>query len=277
MSVALLTAALLALGGPGHAHGHAASVRAPAVAVGSRVERDAEGRVRARYEVAQVGGEEVPHGRYESYWPNGKLRARGRMKRGEKWGSWTYFDAEGRKERTAVQVGGHEARATTWWPSGRLKSRSGPHRRQEWFADGKRKLDEPLGSRGLPHGLRRTWYPSGRKKRFEHFSHGLRHGLMRHYYPSGKLSLEGAWKVVGRSFGTRRSLKTGRWRAYFEGGQLRYEGRWVVIGGKEPRSVRDGTWRRYHRDGSLAGVEHYRRGERRDGAAPHAAPKTRAN
>lgn len=81
----------------------------------------ADGQPRAVYEYKFEDEEEVRHGAYQSWYPNGELRSSGQFADGQRTGEWTYFYATGQK-RTAghYEEGRRVGRWSFWTEEGEL-------------------------------------------------------------------------------------------------------------------------------------------------------------
>ena len=145
--------------------------------------------------VYQVGDlkEEMYHGQFQEWWPNGQLWKEGNFKDGKRVGEWQWWREDGK----LAKKGAFEAdRLVGEWL---YHHKDGSLRRSEAWEDGKRqgtvvtyydggknKETEESWVAGQRQGVSHQWYPDGQPKaRFEFLSNEP-HGTLEEWYENGQ-------------------------------------------------------------------------------------------
>jgi antitoxin component YwqK of YwqJK toxin-antitoxin module len=189
------------------------------------------GSIQSRFTVDTTGGNTRKHGKYLSWYPDGKIKTLGKYLRGEphgffhewyqngkryssgkyyygkKEGIWSYWNADGQlAQKVPYQKHRKTGVLTTYYPTGRVESKqqvwqSKLHGLQKhWYQDGKTRA-EIRWFKGQKHGLSRNWYPSGRLKTKIPYKLDKVHGEMEAFYPSGKKLIQADYRE-GKKHGT---------------------------------------------------------------------------
>lgn len=182
----------------------------------------------------------VPHGRYVSYFLNGKMESRGQFANNETTGVWEFYYETGNLKMRGILLKG--ANYGIW----------------EYFFEGGNKSMEGIINGRAREGEWKTYYENGQLKEVGSYRNNQREGYWKYffedgarkgeidytndqgryieYYHSGKVRAEGP-KSGNRS--------TGLWRYFSEDGTLQSEGEYRD--GKK-----EGTWISYYASGKVA-------------------------
>ncbi len=242
-----------------------------------------EGAVRTWYQDGTP--EEVKHvqdkfedGPYESFWPDGGIRQKGRYARGEREGTWTTNHANGalayseefksdkhvdgpwrgtHPNGTDSLVGNYvngskEGPWVATHPNGQVKSRidyrfdmpSGHY--VEYHANGTKAVEGDYGTstkdvrRGREEGEWREWYDNGQLERTANYEDGRLQGSFAEWHANGTMRFE----TVFESRGRKDEMLNGRTRWWYENGQLLAEGFYE-------NGLINGPWREWYPNGNL--------------------------
>ena len=179
----------------------------------------------------------VPHGRYVSYYLNGKIESRGQFTNNETSGVWEFFYETGKLKMRGILFKG--ANYGMW---------------EYFFENGQKSMEGIINGRDR-EGEWKSYYESGQLKEIgsytknqrqghwkTHFEDGTRkgeidytddHGRYIEYYQSGKVRAEGP-KAGARSVGL--------WRYFAEDGTLQSEGEFTD-------GRKSGAWTHYYPSG----------------------------
>lgn len=178
-------------------------------------------------------------GKWEEYYANGRLRAKGNYSNDLKTREWLYYHENGQMEQKGeYNIEGKPVGKWIWYYE------NGNLWREEFFINGLRDglvtEFDPSGNiisegeyfEGLEEG--KWMYNSDNHKIEGIYSLGQRNGLWKHYYPNGQLSFEGQFI---------NDIPNGKHTYYWEDGKKKDEENYVM-GRKE------GDWIRYNEDGT---------------------------
>jgi len=173
------------------------------------------------------------HGPYKRF-EGGRLIVDGGYEFGDRTGTWSTYDAEGRV--VGLQQYADDRKAGTWkeWTSeGLLASEvayehdlaHGPER--AWYADGQPKI-KGGNVEGQRDGVWTAWYPNGQREWERNFDLGIRDGAWTEWAADGQLLVRGTYV---------RGERDGVWEEWYPGGQPKLR---IVYEGGSPRG--DAAW-----------------------------------
>lgn len=182
----------------------------------------------------------IPHGRYVSYFLNGTIESKGQFTNSETTGVWEFFYETGNlKMRGILRQNGNYGLWEYFYESGRKSMEgmiNGKNRQGEW----------------------RSYYENGQVKEFGSYSDNKRDGIWTFYFEDGSVRGEidykadfGTYKEFYHSGkvlaeGPKRGVKNvGHWRFFAEDGTLQTEGDY--LNGKK-----NGDWITYFANGKIS-------------------------
>lgn len=182
----------------------------------------------------------ILHGRYISYFLNGKIESKGQFENNETTGSWEFFYETGTLKMRGILLKNANFGLWEYFYENGQKSMegiiNGKNREGEWkvfYENGQiKEVGEYRESKRVGHW--RSYFEDGTRKGEAHYTDDV--GTYKEYYHSGKVLSEGS-----RS-GTR---NTGHWKFFGEDGTLQSEGDY--LNGKK-----HGEWTYYHTTGSIS-------------------------
>ncbi len=219
-----------------------------------------DGSLRAQWAVRITEqGQELRHGRFVRYHPNGQPALVAWYQAGEPTGEWRWWDERGRFLRSvehqfgdAIPKAGEAfTRPTIAFtrPDGRktsegLLKHDQPHGLWHfWYADGSPRAEGTYLT-GVPDGRWIFFYPDGQIEREEHYQMGVLHGEFREGFPNGQEK---------RAGNLDQGLKDGEWRFWYPDGKLKALGTYTG-------DHQDGEWRFWDGEGRMTSRATYRAG-----------------
>lgn len=182
----------------------------------------------------------ILHGRYISYFLNGKIESKGQFENNETTGVWEFYYETGTLKMRGILL--KNANFGLW----------------EYFYENGQKSMEGIINGKNREGEWKTFYENSQLKEVGNYNHSKRTGLWKMYYEDGSLKAEinytddagemreyhhsGKLMGVGQRNGTR---NTGHWKYFREDGSLESEG--AYENGKK-----EGEWKYYHKNGTVA-------------------------
>lgn len=182
----------------------------------------------------------ILHGRYISYYLNGKIESKGQFENNETTGVWEFFYETGNLKMRGILL--KNANFGLW---------------EYFYENGQKSMEGIINGRNR-EGEWKTYYENSQLKEIGEYRQSKRVGLWKMYYEDGKIKAEinytddvghiteyhhsGKIMALGERTGTR---NTGHWQYFGEDEKLQSEGEYV-------NGKKQGEWRYYHSNGKLA-------------------------
>ncbi|MBT3208893.1 MAG: hypothetical protein HN704_01490 [Bacteroidetes bacterium] len=187
-------------------------------------------------------------GEWKYFYPDGKIKSKGKFRSNKKNGKWEYYYLNGNKEQKGIYKNGKFSGDWIWYfENGKVK-------REEHYYNGKEEgqfieydeLDQIISKGEFIDGEKEgEWYYFvGDHIEKGKYKYGLKDGLWEYSFPNGDRSFEGSF-IEDREHG--------KHRYYFKNGNIRKEGEYL-FGKKEKR------WRYYDSESNLIYTISYKKG-----------------
>lgn len=191
----------------------------------------------------------ILHGKYVSYYLNGKIESKGQFENNETTGVWEFYYETGNLKMRGILL--KNANFGLW----------------EYFYENGQKSMEGIINGKNREGEWKTFYENGHLKEIGEYRQSNRVGLWRLFYEDGKLKGEihyeddvgqiteyhHSGKVMAK--GQRQGIRnTGHWQYFGEDGALQSEGEYV-------NGKKQGEWKYYHGNGNLSAKGHFENDE----------------
>lgn len=208
------------------------------------------------------------HGAYKAWYPNQELKEEGQFEEGQREGTWTWYDAKGKKlQEISYRAGAKHGNFVRWDAMGTLEierhyendQRHGPER--HYFSNGQLKTLFTW-NRGNLEGKAATWFVNGQQRETLGFLDGERHGTYQEWFDNGQLKqvatyekgqLNGPWERYDE---TGRQLEKGEYRL----GE-KWQGQFRELG-----DLPDHEWLNLYHEGRLLDGVLYAAGKPKNGS-----------
>lgn len=201
-------------------------------------------------QVNQTDSEGLRQGKWQKNYPNGRPMYEGMFKNGKPVGEWTRFHEGGQvKAKIRYNENSDSASAELFGKWGK-KIAEGVYlnekREGKWiFFSDNVKVSEEEFSKGLKHGISRTFYSSGEVLEESEWQNGVHDGNYRVFFKNGKPFMQCKF-----SNGKRNGLCL----SYFQNGRIEMEAYYK-------NNLRDGEWKFYNGQGEHLYTLIYQKGQ----------------
>ena len=178
---------------------HKSTTSEPSIPVDETVEHYSDGTIRRKSEsYVDESGQQILHGTFVEFYPNGNRFSAGSYAHGKRHGPWKFWYEDGPAARVArYQLGVPEGR-WLWYRSDGTRSREASYANGKldgesvYFAeDGKAPRRLESFREGRRHGLLSRWYDSGQKAVEIEFKDGVPDGREIRWHLNGQKQAEG--------------------------------------------------------------------------------------
>lgn len=193
-----------------------------------------------------VDKKDKKQGNWKYFYPNGKLKSKGKYENGKKEGKWIYFFNNGKTEQKGSFKNGRPSGLWTWYYENGNIRRAGKFNKgkeQDFFYELTEEGDT-LSQGSYIYGLKSgNWkYNVNDLLEIGKYVSGKKDGLWKQYYPDGKIKFEGSYFE---------GYPDGKHKFYYPNGRLRLI-KFYAAGNKT------GKWKKYDKEGNLETITEYR-------------------